>query len=479
MNNFSILQMLQMLDSKQISARELTEHYLERSIKYQPQLNGYITITGDLALETAARVDVLREQGAERGLLAGIPVAFKDNLATRGLRTTCASKLTENYVPPFDATVVVKLADSPMLGKANLDEFSMGSANENSAFGPVRNPWDLERVPGGSSGGSAALVAAGCVPFSLGSDTGGSIRQPASFCGVTGFKPTYGRVSRKGLVAFASSLDQVGPITRSAEDCALVLQAICGHDPGDATSTTVPVPNFLASICNDVKGLRIGLPREIFAQCPDEDICTAVDSAARELERAGAVLSWVSMPYEREVLAAYMLIGTAEASSNLARFDGVGFGFRGKGKTLEDMYTSSRIFGTEVRRRIMLGTFALGTNNCTECYERGQRARQVITNHLNSIFQEVDVMLLPTSPSTAFKLGADKDSLAMYYNDIYAIPANLAGIPAVSVPCGESKGLPIGMQFMAPRFREDLLLRAGHTWQCLSDWHLRSPKGVE
>ena len=479
MINQSLRQLIQSLSSRRVSARELTEHYLERSLKLQPKINGYITITRDLALKTADRIDEHRSQGVEPGLLAGVPVAFKDNLITRGVRTTCASRILENFVPPFDATVVEKLVNSPMLGKASLDEFAMGSANESSVFGPVRNPWDLLRVPGGSSGGSAALVAAGCAPFSLGSDTGGSIRQPASFCGVTGFKPTYGRVSRKGLVAFSSSLDQIGPIARSVEDCALVLQAICGHDPGDATSAAVKVPDFLSSIRNDVKGLRIGLPREVIAQCPDIEIGAAVNAAARELEKAGAKLSWVSMPYEREVLAAYMLIGTAEASSNLARFDGVGFGFRGEGTSIDEMYTSSRGFGDEVRRRIMLGTFALGTDNCTECYERGQRARQVITSHLNTIFQEVDVIMLPTSPSTAFKLGAAKDPLAMYYNDIYAIPANLAGIPAISVPCGESSGLPIGMQFMAPMFREDLLLQVGHTWQCLSDWHLRRPGGIE
>jgi len=468
-----------MLNTRRLSSRELTHYYLERSEKLQPKLNGYISITQEQALETAAQVDQLCSQGQELGTLAGIPGAIKDNISTQGVPTTCASRVLAEYIPPFDATVVKKLAHSPMLGKASLDEFAMGTGNLTSAFGPVRNPWDLERVPGGSSGGSAALVAAGCAPFSLGSDTGGSIRQPASYCGVTGLKPTYGRVSRNGLIAFASSLDQIGPFAWTIEDCALVLQAICGHDPGDATSAAVDVPDFTAYLHNDVSGLRIGLPQETFSNCPHPDTAKVVLRAAGELEKAGAELSWVSMPYEKEVMAAYILVATAEASSNLARFDGVNFGYRGAGENLEEMYTSSRRFGNEVSRRLVMGTFALSQKQCGECYELGQRARQLVDSHLGNIFQQVDVLLLPTAPSPAYKLDEGQDPLTAYYNDIYTIPANLAGLPAASLPCGESEGLPIGMQLMAPKFREDLLLRVGYTWQCCSDWHLRRPQEVE
>lgn len=471
----SIRQLAEKLQSRELSARELTGFFLERSRKLQPKLNGYITITGDLALAAADRVDKLQRTGAQLHPLSGIPVAYKDNISTKGVRTTCASRALENYIPPFDAEVVSRLEMCPMLGKANLDEFAMGSANDTSVFGPVRNPWDLERVPGGSSGGSAALVAAGCVPFSLGSDTGGSIRQPAAFCGVTGLKPTYGRVSRRGLIGFAPSLDQIGSLTRSVEDCAMVFAAIAGHDPGDSTSAAQDVPDFMNSLRTGVLGLRIGLPREILAKCPDQHISAAVAEAAKSLEKAGALLTWVSFPFEREVLAAYTLLASAEASSTLARFDGVAFGSRGEGKNLDEMYTTSRDFGPEVRRRLILGTFGLGA----QFYERGVRARRVIARHLQNLFQEADILLLPAAPSTAFKLSEDKDPLAMSLNDLYAIPANLAGLPALAVPCGERDGLPIGMQLMAPRFREDLLFRAGFTWQCLSDWHTHTPGGVD
>ena len=476
MHTKSLRELSALLQARELSARELTEYCLARSLKLQPRLNGYITITEDLALETADRVDALRRQGVDPGPLAGIPVVFKDNISTKGVLTTCASKALAHYLPPFSATVVHKLANCPLLGKANMDEFAMGSTNETSAYGPVCNPWDLQLVAGGSSGGSAALVAAGVAPFSLGSDTGGSVRQPAAFCGVTGFKPTYGRVSRNGLIALAPSLEQIGPLTRSLEDSALVLQTICGYDPRDSTSAAVKVPNFLATLNSGVAGLRLGLPREIFANCPDHSIAAAVEGAARELEKAGANLTWVSMPYEREALLAYILIGTAEASSSLARFDGVAFGYRGEGKTLEDMYTSSRVFGSEVRRRILLGTFGLSREKSS--YDLGQRGRRLVAAHMNGLFREVDLLLLPTSPFTAFKLGAKKDALAGYYNDIYLLPANLAGLPAVSLPCGERDGLPIGLQLVAPKFREDLLFQAGYAWQSLSGWHQRLPREV-
>lgn len=471
--------MSEAMQSGRLKARELTEYCLDRSERLQGKFNCYISITRERALETADRVDGLRRQGRELSALAGIPMALKDNISTKGVATTCASKVLAGYIPPYDATTVQKLAESPLLGKANMDEFAMGSSSLTSAFGPVGNPWDLKRSPGGSSGGSAALVAAGCAPFSLGSDTGGSIRQPAAFCGVTGFKPSYGRVSRRGLLPLASSLDQIGTLTRSVEDSAPVLQAICGYDPGDSTSARQLVPDFAAALREDVSDLVIGLPTEIMDRCPDKGISAAVEAAALELERGGAKIRWVSMPYEQESLAAYMLIATAEAASNLARYDGVAYGYRHCAVSLEEMYTGSRIFGDEVCRRLMLGTFSLSADSGCSCYELGQRARQQISSHLDKLFMEVDMLLLPASPFVAFRLDEELDPLMMYYNDIYAIPANLAGLPAVSVPCGESGGLPIGMQMMAPKFREDLLLRAGYTWQRRTDWHRRCPREVE
>ena len=346
------------MQSGRLWARELTEYYLDRSERLQSKLKAYITITRDRALDTADRVDGLRRQGGELSALAGIPMALKDNISTKGVATTCASKVLAGYIPPYDATAAKKLADNPLLGKANMDEFAMGSSSLTSAFGPVGNPWDLKRSPGGSSGGSASLVAAGCAPFSLGSDTGGSIRQPAAFCGITGFKPSYGRVSRRGLMPLASSLDQIGTLTRSVEDSALVLQAICGYDPGDSTSARQFVPDFAAALREDVSDLAIGLPEDLMASCPDKGISAAVEAAARKLERAGAKLRPVSMPYQQESLAAYMLIATAEAASSLARYDGVAYGYRHSAASLEEMYTGSRIFGDEVRRRLMLGTFS-------------------------------------------------------------------------------------------------------------------------
>lgn len=474
--SMTIRQLRQEMQGGKLSATELTEYYLERSERFQGALNGYISLTRDKALETADHVDSVRRQKGHLSPLAGIPMAVKDNIAVKGVPTTCASKVLANYVSPYDATAVEKLADCPILGKANMDEFAMGSSSLTSAYGPVANPWDLKRSPGGSSGGSAALVAAGCAPFSLGTDTGGSIRQPAAFCGITGFKPTYGRVSRRGLLPLAPSLDQIGTLTRSVEDAALVMQEICGYDPGDSTSAPHGVPDFSASLIDDVSGFAIGLPKEIMESCPDGGTSRAVEAAARKLEQAGAWVSWVSMPYLDESLAAYMLIATAEAASCLARYDGVGYGYRHSSLSLEEMYTGSRIFGVEVRRRLMLGTFNLGADSG---YELGQQAREQISSHLEKLFTEIDLLLLPAAPFIAFPLAEELDPLTMYYNDVYSIPANMAGLPALALPCGERGGLPIGMQMMAPRFREDVLLQAGYTWQCLSDWHLRRPREVE
>jgi aspartyl-tRNA(Asn)/glutamyl-tRNA(Gln) amidotransferase subunit A len=475
--SLTIRQLSQEMQAGRLTATELTEYYLERSERLQPTINGYISLTRDKAVATAGHVDSLRRQNRELSPLAGIPMAVKDNIAVRGAATTCASKVLADYISPYDATAVEKLAHCPLLGKANMDEFAMGSSSLTSAFGPVANPWDSKRSPGGSSGGSAALVAAGCAPFSLGTDTGGSIRQPAAFCGVTGFKPSYGRVSRRGLLPLAPSLDQIGTLTRSVEDAALVLQEICGYDPGDPASARQDVPDFSACLVDDVSGLALGLPREILESCPDSSTSEAVEEAARKFAQAGAKVSWVSMPYTDESLAAYMLIATAEAASSLARYDGVAYGYRHSSSTLEEMYTGSRIFGAEVRRRLMLGTYNLGPD-CSG-YELGQQARKHISRHLEELFSQVDLLLLPAAPYIAFPLEEELDPLAMYYNDVYSIPANLAGLPALALPCGESRGLPIGMQMMAPRFREDVLLRAGYTWQCRSDWHLRRPREVE
>lgn len=477
--NKSLKDLAAELASGKTSSQELTEHFLHRSERLQDGLKAYINITRDRAMATASRIDSERRQGKELGPLAGIPMVLKDNISTQGVATTCASKVLADYIPPFDATVAERLRDCPLLGKGNMDEFAMGSSGITSAFGATANPWDMERSPGGSSGGSAALVAAGCAPFSLGSDTGGSIRQPAVFCGVTGFKPSYGRVSRKGLLPLAPSLDQVGTLTRSVADCALVLQEICGYDPGDATSALEAVPDFSACLIDDVKDLTIGLCREIMETCPSKAVSQAVSAAAHTLENLGCRLTWVSMPYIDESLAAYMLIATAEAASSLARYDGVAYGYRCPAATLAEMYTKSRVFGPEVRRRLMLGTFSLWSDRKDLDFQEGRKARWRISDHLTELFQDIDLLLLPAAPYVAFRRDEDIDPLTMYFNDAYSIPANLAGLPALALPCGREEGLPIGMQLMAPRFREDLLLRAGYTWQCHSHWHKLWPQGVE
>lgn len=458
-----------------ISSRELTAYFLACGEGQQKALNAYITITRERALATADRVDRERRQGRKLCPLAGIPMALKDNLSTKGVPTTCASRVLAEYIPPYDATVVAMLADCPLLGKANMDEFAMGSSGQTSAFGAPINPWDHQRSPGGSSGGSAALVAVGCAPFSLGSDTGGSVRQPAAFCGVTGFKPSYGRVSRYGLLPMAPSLDQVGILTRTVADSAIVLQAISGHDPADLTSSSLPVPDYTQALTEDISGLTIGLCLEIQTSCPDKEISLAVEVAARGLEAAGAKIEWVSMPYFDESLAAYMLIATAEAASSLAKYDGVAYGYRRSAPTVEKMYVGSRAFGAEVRRRLLLGTFSLWQGGDNYSYEAGQRIRRHIGAHLTELFSAVDLLLLPATPSVAFASEDTPDPHMMHFNDAYSIPANLAGLPAISLPCGQQQGLPIGMQLWAPRFREDMLFRVGYAWQQLSDWHKSLP----
>ena len=463
------------LAAGEISSRELTEDFLRRSERWQRTLNAYIEITGDRALATAKRIDALRCRGEKLGPLAGIPMALKDNISTRGVATTCASRVLAGYIPPYDAAVVEKLGDCPLLGKANLDEFAMGSSNSTSAYGPACNPWDPARSPGGSSGGSAALVAAGCAPFSLGTDTGGSVRQPAAFCGVTGFKPSYGRVSRWGLLPLAPSLDQVGVLTPSVEDCALVLQEIAGHDSRDATSAGMSVPDYRAALGTEVSGLKIGLCPEVLADC-SRGVGSALAGAARELEKGGGQIISVSLPFLEEAMGAYLLIASAEAASSLARYDGVAYGYRPLSPTLAEMYLGSRVFGPEVLRRLLLGVCSQGKGGGN--YELGQRVRRAIVSRLDALFGQVDLLLLPVVSHPAFRLDEEPDPLAMHYNDLYSIPANLAGLPALALPCGFSEGLPLSLQLMAPRFREDLLLAAGSWWQRRTDWHHRRPREV-
>ncbi|MBX5464082.1 MAG: Asp-tRNA(Asn)/Glu-tRNA(Gln) amidotransferase subunit GatA [Clostridia bacterium] len=445
------------------SRREIAELFVERAARLDGRVHAFLTQTPERALEAAERAD--RAGGGRPSPWAGLPVALKDNLVTRGLRTTCASRMLADWVPPYTATAVERLEAAGLgcLGKTNLDEFAMGSSTEHSAFGPTRNPVDLERVPGGSSGGSAAAVAAAMAPWALGSDTGGSIRQPAAYCGVVGLKPSYGRVSRYGLVAFASSLDQIGPITRDVRDAAILLGLIAGHDPRDATSAERPVPDYLERLEEGVRGLRVGLPREYFGEGVAPEVREAVLGAARALEREGARVEETELPSTRYALAAYYVVAPAEASANLARYDGVRYGFRAAGATsYADLYdrTRQKGFGAEVRRRIMLGTYALSAGYYDQYYLKAQQVRTLIRREFGEAFRRFDLLLTPTAPTAAFRLGEVSDPLTMYMNDICTIPANLAGLPAISLPCGSAGGLPVGAQLMAAPFEEALLLRA-------------------
>ncbi len=464
-------------------AADLAASYYERIEKKNPRLNVYLSLTKERALEQAARMDALAAKGDPLPPLAGIPVGIKDVLVMKGAPATAGSKILEGYQPPYDCTAVKRLeeAGAVLLGKINCDEFAMGSSNENSAYGPVRNPWDTERVPGGSSGGSAAAVAAGLGVTALGSDTGGSIRQPAAFCGVVGLLPTYGRVSRFGLVAFGSSLDHVGPLARSAKDAAYVLGAIAGADPKDATSADVPVPDYVAELEQPIAGLKIGIPREAFAAAGetaglDASVTAAVRGALDALERAGCQLVEISLPHGEYATATYYLIATAEASANLARYDGVRYGFRApEAESLAAMYrqTRDRGFGPEVKRRILLGTYALSAGYYDAYYRRAQRVRGRIAEDYRQAFQQVDVIAMPTTPTPAFHIGERiEDPLRMYLNDIYTVSADLAGVPAISLPCGLAGGLPVGVQFTGNYFAESLLLRLAHHYE-----RLRGPIG--
>ena len=473
-----------MLQASKISSAELTEHYLERIERLNPALNAYLLVDKEGAREAAGKADEVRGSG-NAGPLTGIPIAHKDIFCTKGKRTTCGSRILENFDAPYNATVVDKLAESGvvMLGKANMEEFAMGSSNENSYFGAVANPWQHDRVPGGSSGGSAAVVAAQLAPAATGTDTGGSIRQPAAFCGITGIKPTYGRVSRYGMIAFASSLDQGGPMARTAEDCALLLQAMAGHDIKDSTSSTTAVPDFSSDLNNSLQGLRIGIPKEYFTEGLDADIAQAVHAALAELEKAGAVLKEITLPNQQHCIPAYYVIAPAEASSNLSRFDGVRFGYRCENpQDLEDLYTRSRGegFGNEVKRRILIGTYALSAGYYDAYYLKAQKVRQLVSNDFMAAFQEVDVVAGPTTPTTAFKRGdKNADPIAMYLNDLFTVSANLSGLPGLSAPCGFSNGMPIGLQLVAPFNEEGRLLNVAHRYQQMTDWHAQSPAGIE
>lgn len=462
-----------------VSSVELTRAYLDRIEAHNPRLNAFITVAGERALAEAEVADRARAEGDTRPLL-GVPMAHKDIFCTEGLLTSCASKILHNFVAPYDATVVEKFSEAGavMLGKTNMDEFAMGSSNETSYYGAVRNPWDTERVPGGSSGGSAAAVAAGLCAMATGTDTGGSIRQPAAFCGITGFKPSYGRVSRWGMIAFASSLDQGGTLTRTAEDAAMMMNVMAGLDEKDSTSIDRPVPDYCANLNEPLKGLRIGLPRQHFAEGLTAEVEDCVREGLRELEKLGAVLKDIDLPNPELSVSAYYVVAPAEASANLSRYDGVRYGYRCEDPVdLEDLYKRSRSegFGEEVKRRILVGTYALSAGYYDAYYRKAQQIRRLIKNNFTESFEEVDVIVGPTSPHTAFRLGAKSDPVAMYLEDIYTIAANLAGLPGISIPSGIAGGLPVGMHIVGPDFEEARLLNVAHQFQQQTDWHLRQP----
>jgi len=482
LHDMGVAELSAALQARRVSSVELTQALLGRVTRHQADLNAFISITAEAALAEAARADAqLRSRDA--GPLTGVPLAHKDIFCTRDQTTTCGSRMLANFISPYDATVVERLraAGMVMLGKTNMDEFAMGSSNETSYFGPVRNPWDTARVPGGSSGGSAAAVAARLTPAATATDTGGSIRQPAALCGVTGLKPTYGRVSRFGIVAFASSLDQAGLITRSAEDAALLLRAMAGFDPRDSTSVELPVPDYGAALAAPLKGLKIGVLKEFFDTGLDARIEQHILAALELLRTQGALIKDVSLPNLPLSVPTYYVVAPAECSSNLARFDGVRYGHRcDKPRDLLDLYERSRGegFGAEVKRRIMTGTYLLSAGYYDAFYLKAQRVRQLISNDFERAFREVDVVIGPTTPTTAFELGAKTaDPVTMYLNDIYTIGANLAGLPAVSLPCGLAQGLPTAMQIIGPHFAEERLLNVAHRYQLETDWHRRAPPG--
>ncbi|MFT4887291.1 MAG: aspartyl-tRNA(Asn)/glutamyl-tRNA(Gln) amidotransferase subunit A [Pseudohongiellaceae bacterium] len=467
------------MTSGDISSVELTQSYLDRIHSVNDTLNAFITVCDETALAQASEADKARAQGNTNPLL-GIPLAHKDIFCTKGIKTTCGSKMLHNFISPYNATVVEKFNQVGVvtLGKTNMDEFAMGSSNETSFFGPVRNPWDLEKVPGGSSGGSAAAVAADLCAMATGTDTGGSIRQPAAFCGVTGFKPSYGRVSRWGMIAFASSLDQAGPICKSAEDAALMMNVMAGIDFKDSTSAEREVEDYTATLTDSIKGLRIGIPKQHFAEGLSADVEQSIREALREYEAAGAILKEIDLPNSHLSVPAYYVVAPAEASANLSRFDGVRYGHRCDNPLdLEDMYKRSRSegFGDEVKRRILVGTYALSAGFYDAYYRKAQKIRRLIKNDFDEAFKEVDVIAGPTSPHTAFNLGAKTDPVTMYLEDIYTIAVNLAGLPGISIPAGAANNLPVGLHIVGPDFGESKVLNAAHQFQLLTDWHKAKP----
>ncbi|MFO1418038.1 MAG: Asp-tRNA(Asn)/Glu-tRNA(Gln) amidotransferase subunit GatA [Methylotetracoccus sp.] len=482
MHNHTIAELAEGLRTKRFSSVELTECFLKRIRSLDDKLNSFITVTEDQALQQARAADA-RLAAGEAGPLTGVPIAQKDIFCTRGVRTSCGSRMLDNFVAPYDATVVERFgeAGTVMLGKLNMDEFAMGSSNETSYYGPVRNPWDGQTVPGGSSGGSAAAIAARLTPGATGTDTGGSIRQPAAFCGITGIKPTYGRVSRWGMIAFASSLDQGGPMARTAEDCALMLQVMAGFDPRDSTSLDRPVPDYRAALNRPLSGLRVGLPKEFFGDGLDADIASVIHAAVDELRRQGASVREISLPHMHLSVPAYYVVAPAECSSNLARYDGVRFGHRcAEPKDLHDLYMRSRGegFGAEVQRRILIGTYALSAGYYDAYYLKAQKIRRLISDDFRKAFGEVDVIVGPTAPSVAFRFGEKTaDPLSMYLSDIYTIAVNLAGLPGMSIPAGFAGKLPVGLQLIGDYFAEERLLNVAHRYQQATDWHQRMPPG--
>ncbi len=482
-HELTIHELHDLLVKKKVTSREATETLYRRIREADGKIKAYLLLTEEEALRQAEQVDLKIAKGEEIGDLTGIPLGLKDILCTKGIQTTCASKILEGYVPFYDATVIKKLKekDAVFLGKLNMDEFAMGSSTENSGFQITRNPWDLKRIPGGSSGGSAAAVAGDECMAALGTDTGGSIRQPAACCGVVGLKPTYGRVSRYGLVAFASSLDQIGPITKDVEDCAIVMNAISGYDPCDSTSVKQEVPDYKQSLKKEIKGIRIGIPKEYFIEGMDPEVEKAVKDAIDSFRKWGAEIQEISLPHTEYAVAIYYIIATAEASSNLARYDGVKYGFRSRGyQDLMEMYTQTRAkgFGKEVKRRIILGTYVLSAGYYEAYYRKASQVRTLMRMDFDDAFRKVDVIVSPTAPTPAFRIGEKtEDPLQMYLSDIHTIPVNLAGIPAISVPCGFSRqGLPIGLQVMGKHFDEGMLLRVAYTFEQNTDFHLRKPK---
>ncbi len=481
MHNKTLVELSKALHTGEYSSVELTHHFLDRIKNYDSQINSFITITTDEALKAAKAADQIIANG-DAGFLTGIPLAHKDIFCTHGVKTSCGSKMLDNFIAPYNATVVEKCqaAGMVMLGKTNMDEFAMGSSNETSFYGPVKNPWDTKLVPGGSSGGSAAAVAARLAPIATGTDTGGSIRQPASLCGITGLKPTYGRVSRYGMIAFASSLDQAGPMGRSAEDVAHLLNVMSGFDERDSTSLDVPSDNYTANLNNNLAGLKIGLPKEYFAEGLDANVAKALESAIKEFEQAGASLHEISLPNTHLAVPIYYIIAPAECSSNLSRFDGVRFGYRCENPTdLNDLYTRSRGegFGAEVKRRIMIGAYALSAGYYDAYYLKAQQIRRLISQDFSEAFKQVDVILGPTSPTTAFKIGEKSDNpITMYLSDIYTIAVNMAGLPAMSIPAGLVEQRPVGLQLIGNYLKEAQLLNVAHQYQQVTDWHQAVPQ---